>query len=334
MSSKSSAPEIKVIDLPIDRLRTDGGTQPRTDLDEKTLKEYAADYKAGDAFPPVRAVFDGKFYWLYDGFHRTAAQRRNHARQVRVEVREGTQNDAVWLGAGANREHGLRRSNEAKRSAVLMALASAAKMSPQPSSRQIAKHVGVSHPTVEKYREDPTGKIYQSAPRTGADGRTRKLPSGAPGAEATAEAEGPVLDALGQVITYPGIADVFRHLRPRLLEVAEDVAQGRRHWGKFHREQLEARRSRILQSKQYSFIRPKVEEELKQRVYDFQTSAPYTICPYCKGAPAPADITQRCEGCGGGGWIDKFGYDHAPPEMKVKGSPKVARHHRHEAGHA
>jgi hypothetical protein len=142
--------------LPLSKLRTDGGTQPRGQLDPEVVAEYAASYQAKASLPPLVVFQDGATHWLVDGFHRLEALRTNGARSAQVEVHRGSQTEAIWYAAGANQQHGLRRTNEDKQRAVVMALDCATKMSPQPSSRQIAEHVGVDHKTVEKYRSQAT----------------------------------------------------------------------------------------------------------------------------------------------------------------------------------
>ena len=59
--------------LAIAAIRRDGGTQPRAALDEAIVADYAADMRGGAPFPPGAVMYDGTDYWLYDGFHRTAA---------------------------------------------------------------------------------------------------------------------------------------------------------------------------------------------------------------------------------------------------------------------
>jgi hypothetical protein len=90
---------------------------------------------------------------------------------ILAEQRMGTVEDAIWESLGANKSHGLRRSNADKRNAVKMAL-----LHPKgvdSSDRQIAKHVGVHPDTVGVIRREleTTVGIRQSNLRQGADGR-------------------------------------------------------------------------------------------------------------------------------------------------------------------
>ena len=59
--------------LPIEDIRTDGGTQPRVQMHQPTIKEYIDDMKNGALFPPLTVFYDGAEYWLADGFHRIEA---------------------------------------------------------------------------------------------------------------------------------------------------------------------------------------------------------------------------------------------------------------------
>ena len=106
------------------RIRTDLGTQMRIAMNEEIVKEYAEAMQAGCEFPPLRAFFDepNDLIILVDGFHRLAAHNQVRPNdQIRVELVFGTAEDAQWESIGANKSHGLRRSNEDKRNAITQA---------------------------------------------------------------------------------------------------------------------------------------------------------------------------------------------------------------------
>ena len=157
------------------RIRTDLGTQMRVAMNEDIVKEYAEAMQAGCEFPPLRTFFDetNDLMILADGFHRLAAHNRVRPNdQILVELILGTAEDAQWESIGANKSHGLRRSNEDKRNAITMALLHP--KGAELSDRSIAEHVGVDHKTVANVRREKqlTGEIPQSNYRTGQDGRT------------------------------------------------------------------------------------------------------------------------------------------------------------------
>ena len=61
--------------IPLERIKTDGGTQMRATLDPDTVQEYLDGMQPvgwGD-FPAVVVYYDGKDDWLADGFHRVEA---------------------------------------------------------------------------------------------------------------------------------------------------------------------------------------------------------------------------------------------------------------------
>ncbi|MEM1349667.1 MAG: hypothetical protein AAGI01_13990, partial [Myxococcota bacterium] len=115
-------------------VRTDGGTQPRVQLDDATLNEYAErmalDEDTGAVVDPEGRVWeelvvyndeDGVL-WLADGFHRMHAALLAGLAEFQVRYKSGSQRDAVRYSLGANATHGKRRTNADKRRAVERAL--------------------------------------------------------------------------------------------------------------------------------------------------------------------------------------------------------------------
>lgn len=141
--------------LDLSKIRMDGGTQPRTSIDEATVADYADVYAAigeYDAMPAVDVMFDGTAYWLWDGFHRCLAATRAGRTDIDADVRNGTQRDAILASVSANARHGLRRSNADKRKAARMLLEDAEWS--KWSSRAIAERTGTSHTFVDNLREE------------------------------------------------------------------------------------------------------------------------------------------------------------------------------------
>lgn len=138
--------------LKLVNLRLDGGTQPRAEILIEVVDDYAEQMQAGVVFPPVTVYFDGREYWLTDGFHRVyAALKLDPDGSIEAEVLQGTQSDSQWHSYGVNKSHGLRRTNDDKRRIVQAALRhpNAAQL----SSTAIAAHCGVDEKTVRHYRE-------------------------------------------------------------------------------------------------------------------------------------------------------------------------------------
>lgn len=109
--------------VPLDRLRLDGGTQMRAETDRAYQDELAALFDEDNPtyppiLPPLTAFYDGKDYWLADGFTRQGAARELGTRYVPVVVKKGTQEDAVVFACGANESHGMRRTQADREKAV------------------------------------------------------------------------------------------------------------------------------------------------------------------------------------------------------------------------
>ena len=139
------------VSLRIENIQTDGGTQPRAVLDWDAVHDYTDAMEAGANFPPVTVFYDGESYWLADGFHRVRAAYAADFENIDCDVRQGTLQDAQWFSFSANRANGLRRTNDDKQRAVKAALQHPRAESL--SDSELARHCGVSVPTVAAWRE-------------------------------------------------------------------------------------------------------------------------------------------------------------------------------------
>lgn len=158
----------------IDLIRLDGGTQSRAQIDQTTVDAYAESIRNDAVFPPVVVFYDGKEYWLADGFHRVQAYKQEGCVTIGADIRSGTRREAILYSVGANAAHGLRRSNADKRRAVETLLRD--EEWSKKSDRWIAEKCGVGHQLVGATRcqlDDSSS----SPERTGQDGKTRKLPT-------------------------------------------------------------------------------------------------------------------------------------------------------------
>ena len=148
----------RTVQLELSQLHTDGGTQPRVAINDATVAEYAEALREGVKFPPVVAFHDSAKYWLADGFHRYHAHRQAGLDKIEVDVRRGTRRDAILYSVGANTDHGLGRTNDDKRKAVVTMLTNEAVAKDDDgkpwSDSAIARVCKVHHSTVAKYREE------------------------------------------------------------------------------------------------------------------------------------------------------------------------------------
>lgn len=172
--------------VPVAELVRDERLQARAAVDLGMVEEYSAAYAAKAELPPPEVYeVDGVLY-VVDGWHRVAAAHAAGVRWLRVAiVGTGTLDEAIWCATAANRVHGLRRTAEDKRRAVLMALETP--IGQEQSSRAIADHCGVSDHFVSKVRvEWEAGQLRSIAvddevpaeppKRRGKDGKLRRAP--------------------------------------------------------------------------------------------------------------------------------------------------------------
>ena len=154
--------------LALDYLTLDDRLQSR-ELKPGVVKDYLGVLRRGGELPPVLVVRNSNGdYHLVDGHHRVAATRQLLGREeIAVEIVDGTFADALWLSWGANRSHGLRRTQKNKRRAIRAAV-----QHPRwrrKSDRAIALHIGCDHKTVGAMRREcaagefPTGKTAQGS---------------------------------------------------------------------------------------------------------------------------------------------------------------------------
>lgn len=136
--------------LKLEQIRTDGGTQPRTELNESVVAEYAESITDGAKLPPITVFQDGSAYWLADGFHRFFAHKKIGAIDIQADVIIGTKRDAVLHSVGSNGSHGLRRTNADKRKAVETLLNDTEWA--QWSDREVARQCGVGNKFVGDVR--------------------------------------------------------------------------------------------------------------------------------------------------------------------------------------
>ena len=148
----------------VNAITIDGGTQSREKLDEMTVAEYTELIKEGTEFPPISVVSDGNEYYLADGFHRLMAAKKAGKASINCDVITGTLRDAILYSLSANHMHGLRRSIDDKRKAVLTMLADVEWS--DWSDREIARQCHVSHTFVQRLRsnkkEEKSGNVATS----------------------------------------------------------------------------------------------------------------------------------------------------------------------------
>ena len=150
--------------IELSKIRIDGGTQPRAELNQETVADYAEAYKSGSILPAVTLFFDGAEYWLADGFHRFFGAKAAGKKSIAEDIIPGTLREAILYSLSANSKHGLKRSNADKRKAVKTLLDDAEWC--KWSSNEIAKRCAVGHTFVDDLRRAHLAENQDSQPST------------------------------------------------------------------------------------------------------------------------------------------------------------------------
>lgn len=131
------------------------------------MEDYADALRDGAEFPPIDLFTeDGERYYIGDGIHRADAHVVAGRASILAIVHQGGFHAAHVFACGANKTHGVNRSNADKRHAVAQML----QLEPKWSNRRIAEHVGVSHTVVNTIRGG--GKDEPAGTRKGKDGKS------------------------------------------------------------------------------------------------------------------------------------------------------------------
>lgn len=172
--------QYKKIELPIIEIERRKELQIRP-LDQKTVNEYAEDYRAHALFPAIIVFAEegSERYLLADGEHRVEGCKKAGFETILAEIRPGGIREALKYALGANVEHGLRRSNKDKRHAIKIAV-----NDPEWSgwsNRRIADLCKVDEKTVRRLRDDLQPKRKAEKPKrvkSERKGKTVTVPAG------------------------------------------------------------------------------------------------------------------------------------------------------------
>jgi hypothetical protein len=285
--------------LKLAQIRIDGGTQPRCEINQDVVNDYAEAIQDGKTLPPVVVFNDGASYWLADGFHRYFGATKAERDAIHAKVETGTLRDAILYSVGVNAEHGLRRTNADKRKAV-MTLLKDEEWSGW-SDRVIAERCQVSQPFVSKIRAENTDSGDNGyhlppvpPPRvTGADGKSYPRPVPPMPPPRPAKVEVPVVrDEIGRVIP-----DDLIELWNRRQEAQDLMTAVSR---------VKTTLERAQNNKDALFLEVNFSSaiaHLEQAYTSLGTAKPFAVCPMCHG--------MKCRACAGRGFVSKFRWDTA-----------------------
>ena len=163
--------QVQTKTVPLENIILKDNIQQRELLDYECVQEYTEALRGGAVFPPIVLFSDGNQLILADGLHRYIAFQEANRKEIDALILQGGEREAIFYACGANAEHGLRRTNQDKRKAVLTLLNDAEWH--QMSDNMISGACRVSQPFVSRIRKEMiTYNGFKSdQKRIGADGR-------------------------------------------------------------------------------------------------------------------------------------------------------------------
>lgn len=109
--------------MKLSQITIDPSLQMRVKMDEAVIDDYCQALLDGAKFPPIILFYDGKNYYIGDGWNRYFAHKKAGFELIGAEVRNGTYKDAFTFALGeANDKNGQRFTVADKRKAVMKAL--------------------------------------------------------------------------------------------------------------------------------------------------------------------------------------------------------------------
>lgn len=136
----------------LDKIRIDCDTQGREKNIPEKIDEYAEKMLMGEVFDPAIVYYDGREYYLSDGFHRYFANKKIGSPGMDCEVREGLLRDAQFYAIKANNTHGMPPNNADKRMNVIKMLNDFEWG--MMTQLEIAKQCGCTQQTVSKIKQE------------------------------------------------------------------------------------------------------------------------------------------------------------------------------------
>lgn len=297
--------------LPIGLISAGEETQMRYATRSETVDEYAELFTDDVAWPfdsRIVVFQDGDNHWLADGFHRLKAADKAGRTSVHCEVHNGTLEDAQDYALAANSTHGLQRTNEDKRKAVLAALDMDRWASK--SNCAIADHVGVSESLVRKLRKASENSfktnVQSSATVEGSQESTQPPNTKKTKTSSTAQPE-----------------EEYEDYEPEEPEDLPEIVTGdETAWAQNISEV--AKLKRLVESvirdikaapsvdgfEMVDKFRNSIVRDLNNAKTTIGGCIPHSVCPYC------LSVDSGCNVCNSTGWVNRDIFNQAPKDMQ------------------
>ena len=284
--------------LPYTLIAYDHGTQQRM-ICEETLENYTALMLENVVFPPLEVVFDGRMYYLWDGFHRFFAGQAAGIKTFACNVTRGTARDAVWLSFSANKAHGKPRDREVVREIIKRILDDEEWINK--SHTEIAAHVGVSRRRVSqliveisRQKGSDVGNISHTGNSDSTIQETAETQKGTPaqkGVDFTPQKR-PVPERLRPVFenrskTYGYIT----RLKKLQEDIEKDMTEDPLYW--------------------HFFVKGSLDTDIKNLIRQLKAAMPHAVCRFC-GGTAP----ENCLACKSSGFMNELRFNTVPEEIR------------------
>lgn len=300
--------------LKIDDLIVNPDLRVRAHLDVPTYKEYEEGYRAGSVFPPLDVFdFGDDKMVIVDGEHRFMGAILAEVKKHECVVHEGSKQDAIKFALQCNTAHGLRRTNEDKRHAVVLALSEFDKF----SDGVLADMCAVSHTFVAIIRKEvqpATVASSVSAKRIGRDGSARKVPSSIPKKITPAKSESKPAAKKEKSTPKPPSTKCKTGIPiPPEIMPLWDLGQKAKDLlaliSKIKSEMNEAKDDLLFVEVNFQ----EVQAALSNLYTETKRAVPYAVCPSCNGL-----LIDDCTSCKGRGFVSQFWWStFATAEVKA-----------------
>lgn len=215
--------------IELSKLKLNESLQSRAVMSQETIDSYAEAMIDGVKFPNILVFFDGATYWLVDGYHRYFAYQKAGHKDCEADVESGSFRDAELKSVGVNFDHGLPRTNQDKRKAV-MKLLDDLEWS-EWSNRLIAKQCNVSEMTVGRIKKSlEIVEVEKKYVRNGKEQvmNTKSIGPSAPSKEEPTTVPTTVLDTVKEqlqelAVAHEELAEENAKLKDRMAIAAMDA---------------------------------------------------------------------------------------------------------------
>ncbi len=300
-----------VIEMPVFLLKTDKGTQ-RRQINLEVVTQYAEQMAEGAKFDPIDAVYDGKDYIVWNGFHRVNAYKKANIKMVRVSVTDGDAAEAIHLSLGANKDS-LQRT-QAEKNACARVMITDPRYEAW-TDEQRANHIGVSRSTIARVKADIESGNNSGQGDSNVVSLTQNETSAVGNEEENVDSSDTNTDSTKP--KYP-TDKVGNKIPDHLIDVFARQSEIRACMNTLDemRRNTEEKCEALDPLWFFLPLNPlQTQTANTKRIYRF--SLPYCVCPM-HGA-ARLEDARDCKLCKGAGWITEDLYQAVPREFKEEG---------------